>query len=252
MIGHAIFDLTVLGPAAMDGVAAGAALSAARAGGSVAFLSGTEPAGALALRLQRAGVTVRAEAPLLVRAGRVLLVDSALWQREDGHRRAAHARAIARAAGRQVVLALCDAAATHRHRLSLLGFLRSGVDLLLCQPLEACALYDTHRVDTTVPKIRRDCRAAVLDRGSSGLILVGGDGVRLVEAAPVAPAAGAYAGAIVLAQSWGRDLAESCRLAGGLLAAAMHRHEAGVARPRLSLPDAGAAPPRPHAAEAAG
>jgi sugar/nucleoside kinase (ribokinase family) len=240
--GHAALDLAAIGPARVDGFAAAAAMAAARGGGTVAFIDSDAcpRTAAFERSMQQAGVLVRAgdSSLLLVRAGRTLLVESSLWQSEAGQGTARRSAAIARAARRQIVLALTDAATIHRRRHGLLAFLRSHVDLLLCSPLEACALYDTHRVDTVVPLIRRDCPVAVLDRGDRGLILVDDGGVRLLDVAPMRGADGAFAGALILAQPWGRDLLESCRLAGGLAAATAHRRTAVMAPPRIAAPSA--------------
>jgi sugar/nucleoside kinase (ribokinase family) len=230
--GNALLDLVAIGPAEPASAAVSAALAAGRAGGRVAFIpSGGAPAHHLAGALRAAAVPVREACPLLIRAARALLLDSLLWDAAGGSRTATAAASVARAAGRQVVLALSDAAAIHRHRLGLLAFLRGGADLLLCRSLEACALYDTHRIDTVVPQIRRDCRAAVLDRGSRGLILIDDASICLVDRAPADDAGDAYAGAIDLAQSWGEDPAENGRQAGDFAAAVILRSGANRALP---------------------
>lgn len=180
--GSAILDVTAIGCVRGGGVAADAALAAARAGGRAAFLAAGGGDGSFrALRL--AGVVVDDAANLLlVRAARTLLLDSSLWRTEDGQTAALRAGTVARAAGRGTVLALCGAAVVHRCRPALLAYLRSHVDLLLCGALEACALYDTHRIDTVVPLLRRDGRATVLDRGARGTIVIDADGARVLDA----------------------------------------------------------------------
>lgn len=181
----AILDVTAVGAAGEGGCAARLVSAVMRCGGAAAsvLVSGESFA------VSRAGGDAHpaADLLLLIRAARTLVLESSLWETQAGQALAVKAAAVARAAGRGVALALDGAAGVHRRRGTLLRFLRSDVDVLLCGTLEACALYDMHRVDSAVPLLRRDCRAAILERGARGMILVDGRGVWLLDG--VSPAA---------------------------------------------------------------
>jgi fructokinase len=142
----------------------------------------------------------------------------------------------ARAAGRQVALSLSDAFCVDRHRQAFLDLL-ADVDILFANEAEICALYETPDFADAMVATRADVKLAALTQSEQGSVILSGDDLFAIQAAPAklvesTGAGDAYAAGFLTAYTQGRDL-PACGRLGSLAAAAVIEHFG--ARPKADL-----------------
>jgi fructokinase len=142
----------------------------------------------------------------------------------------------AHAAGRQVALSLSDAFCVDRHRAAFHALL-ADVDILFANEAEICALYETPDFGDAMVATREDVKLAALTQSEQGSVILSGDDLFAVAAAPAklvdsTGAGDAYAAGFLTAYTQGRDL-PACGRLGSVAAAAVIEHYG--ARPRTDL-----------------
>jgi sugar/nucleoside kinase (ribokinase family) len=133
------------------------------------------------------------------------------------------AAGIAHAAGRNVALSLSDTFCVQRHHAEFLRLVDHHVDVLFGNEGEIEALLRTATIEETVERLRELTDLAVITRDAAGSIVVSGDEVIEISAAPAVVvdttgAGDAYAAGFLYGMTHGRPWAECGRL--GSVAAA--------------------------------
>ncbi|MEA3076358.1 MAG: hypothetical protein QOF60_1266 [Actinomycetota bacterium] len=175
----------------------------------------------------------------MVAAAQVTFLEGFLW--EEPPAKAAMLRAIdvAHGHGRQVALSLSDSFCVERNLADFVALVEGPVDVVFGNEDEVCALFSVGSFDEAVSAVQ-GCGLAVaaLTRGAKGSVLVAGDRVEEIAAAPVdevvdtTGAGDLYAAGVLFGLTHGLDLAEAGRL-GSLAAAEVISHVG--ARPERSL-----------------
>jgi sugar/nucleoside kinase (ribokinase family) len=175
----------------------------------------------------------------LVSVGQVAFLEGFLWEEPTAKEAMLWAIDIAHGNGRQVALSLSDSFCVERNRADFLGLVEGPVDIVFGNEDEVCALFSVGSFDEAVAAVQ-GCGLAVaaLTRGAKGSVLVAGDRVEEIAAAPVddvvdtTGAGDLYAAGVLFGLTHGLDLAEAGRL-GSLAAAEVISHVG--ARPERSL-----------------
>lgn len=136
---------------------------------------------------------------------------------------------VARRAGGQVALALSDGFCVDRHRAEFLELVDDRVDVLFANEVEICSLFEVDTFDEALAAVRGRCAVACLTRSAEGSVVVVGDEVHVVPAAPVdhvvdtTGAGDLYAAGFLYGHTAGLHPATSARL-GSLAAAEVISH----------------------------
>ncbi len=176
----------------------------------------------------------------LIEGSKITYLEGYLFDPHEARRAFAKAAGLARASGRLIALSLSDAFVVDRHREALLGFIDSEVDVLLANESELTSLFQTEDFDAAARALRGRARLAAVTRGEKGSVVIAGDEILSVDAAPVEKvvdttgAGDQYAAGFLLGLASGRPLAICGRL-GSLAAAEVISHYGP--RPQVSLKD---------------
>ena len=176
----------------------------------------------------------------LIEGSKITYLEGYLFDPHEARRAFAKAAGLARASGRLIALSLSDAFVVGRHREALLGFIDSEVDVLLANESELTSLFQTEDFDAAARALRGRARLAAVTRGEKGSVVIAGDEILSVDAAPVEKvvdttgAGDQYAAGFLLGLASGRPLAICGRL-GSLAAAEVISHYGP--RPQVSLKD---------------
>ncbi len=144
----------------------------------------------------------------------------------------------AHAAGRRVALTLSDSFCVDRYREEFLHLVETQVDVLFANEDELKALYQTDSFDDGLQALRNHCPVAGLTRSEHGSVVLWGDEVHVISAAPVdkvvdtTGAGDLYAAGFLFGLAHGRD-AKTCGHLGSLAAAEIISHFG--ARPEADL-----------------
>lgn len=174
----------------------------------------------------------------LTAASRVTYLEGYLWDQPPAKEAIRHAAHAAHQAGNRVALTLSDPFCVDRHREEFRGLVEEHVDVLFANEMEICSLYEVDDFDDALREVRERCEVAALTRSERGSVVVAGDDVHVVEAAPVSEiedvtgAGDLYAAGFLYGLTHGHDLA-TCGELGSLAAAEVITHLG--ARPRVSL-----------------
>lgn len=164
-----------------------------------------------------------------VAAAKVTYLEGYLWDPPSAKEAFVVAARAAAAAGREVSLTLSDPFCVGRHRDSFRDLVSNHVDILFANEDEIVSLYEANSFEEAAKRVRVDCQIAVLTRSEKGSMVVSGDSVVEVEAAPVAAvkdttgAGDAYAAGFLFGHARGFDLARCARI-GGIAAAEVISH----------------------------
>ncbi|MDA1323916.1 MAG: adenosine kinase [Proteobacteria bacterium] len=145
---------------------------------------------------------------------------------------------IAHAAGRKVALTLSDPFCVDRHRAEFMHLISGHVDIVFANEAETKSLFEVDNFDTALQQIRGHCEIAALTRSEKGAVIVAGDDIHVVDAAPVdrvidtTGAGDLFAAGFLYGLTNGRTLVDCGRI-GGLAAAEIIGHYG--ARPEMSL-----------------
>jgi adenosine kinase len=177
--------------------------------------------------------------PDTIASAAITYLEGYLWDpphAKDAFRKAAKA---AHDAKRMVALTLSDSFCVDRYRAEFLKLLRDKtVDLIFANEAELKSLYETADFDTGLAALRQDATLAVVTRSEKGCVIVSGDEVKAVPAAPVAKvvdttgAGDLFAAGFLVGLARGSDHVTAGKL-GALAAAEVIQHIG--ARPETSL-----------------
>ena len=174
----------------------------------------------------------------LVAAAKVTYLEGYLWDPPGAKQAFRKAIAAARAAGRRVALSLSDAFCVERWRDEFLDLLDGSVDILFANETEIVSLFEASDFDAALQKARGRVPLAALTRSAKGSVVLAGDEVHIVDAAPVSRvvdttgAGDLYAAGFLFGLT--RDLPPAtCARLGGIAAAEVISHVG--ARPETAL-----------------
>ena len=145
---------------------------------------------------------------------------------------------IAHAAGRKVALTLSDPFCVDRHRAEFMHLISGHVDIVFANEAETKSLFEVDDFDAALQQMRGHCDIAALTRSEKGSVIVAGDDIHVVDAAPVAKvvdttgAGDLFAAGFLYGLTRDRSLVDCGRI-GGLAAAEIIGHYG--ARPEVSL-----------------
>jgi sugar/nucleoside kinase (ribokinase family) len=182
--------------------------------------------------------------PALVASAKVLYMEGYLYDPPQAKQAFIKAASLAHQAGRKVSLTLSDGFCVDRHRAEFRQLVRDHVDLLFANEAEIQSLWEVDSFDAALQATRGACEMAALTRSAKGSLIVAGDEVHVIDAAPLSKlvdttgAGDLYAAGVLHGYTQGLPLAECGRL-GSLAAAEVISHYG--ARPETSLRDLAAA-----------
>jgi sugar/nucleoside kinase (ribokinase family) len=165
----------------------------------------------------------------LIASAGITYLEGYLWDPPGGKAAFRKAHDIAHAQGRRVALTLSDAFCVERYRSEFIDLVADHVDILFANEAEIIALYEAADFDAALRQVRGHCDIVALTRGEQGSVIVAGDAVHVIEAAPVervvdtTGAGDLYAAGFLYGLSRERDLADCARL-GGVAAAEIIGH----------------------------
>ena len=145
---------------------------------------------------------------------------------------------IAHSAGRKVALTLSDPFCVDRHRAEFMDLIKGHVDIVFANEDETKSLFEANNFDSALQRIRGLCDIAALTRSEKGSVIVAGNDVHVVDAAPVdkvvdtTGAGDLFAAGFLHGLTRDRSLSD-CAKIGGLAAAEIIGHYG--ARPEVSL-----------------
>jgi sugar/nucleoside kinase (ribokinase family) len=178
--------------------------------------------------------------PALIASARVTYLEGYLWDPPGAKQAFVKAAALAHEAGNQVALTLSDSFCVARHRDEFLTLVDQHVDILFANEAEICALWQVEDFDAALQATRGRCAVAALTRSARGSIVLAGDELHVIDAAPIerlvdtTGAGDQYAAGFLYGYCRGRDLAQCGRIA-SLAAAEVLQHFG--ARPETPLRD---------------
>jgi sugar/nucleoside kinase (ribokinase family) len=174
----------------------------------------------------------------IIEAARIVYLEGYLFDPPAAREAFAKAAGLARANGRKIALSLSDGFVVERHRIGLLGFIETQVDILFANESEICALFETADLDAAQAAIRGRVELAAVTHGARGSVLITAAGATKIAAEPVEQvidttgAGDQYAAGVLAGLAAGLDLAQCGRL-GAIAAAEVISHYGP--RPAVSL-----------------
>ncbi len=167
--------------------------------------------------------------PELIAAAKITYMEGYLWDPPQAKEAFLKAAQVAHDHGRQVSLTLSDPFCVERHRASFRELIERHIDVLFANEEEIKSLYQVDRFDDALQHVRHHCQVAALTRSGKGSVIVAGDEVHVIDAAPVARvvdttgAGDLYAAGFLFGLTRGNDLSRCARL-GGVAAAEVISH----------------------------
>jgi sugar/nucleoside kinase (ribokinase family) len=175
----------------------------------------------------------------LVSDAQVTYLEGYLWDQPEAKEAFRLAARLAHQAGQRVALTLSDGFCVDRHRADFLTLVDEQVDILFANEAELCSLYEVDDFDAALQRVNHHCEVAALTRSAKGSVVVSGEEVHVIDAAPVpggvvdtTGAGDLYAAGFLYGFTHGYDLGTCGRL--GAIAAAEVISHLG-ARPAQSL-----------------
>jgi sugar/nucleoside kinase (ribokinase family) len=164
--------------------------------------------------------------PELVAEAEITYLEGYLWDRPEAKAACRKAAEIAHRHGRRVALTLSDPFCVDRWRAEFQDLVEREVDILFANEAELTALYEAPSFDRALQEVRRHVHFAALTRGPRGSVVVKGQEVHVIDAAPIerlvdtTGAGDLYAAGFLRGLGLGLDLGACGRL-GSLCAAAI-------------------------------
>jgi sugar/nucleoside kinase (ribokinase family) len=174
----------------------------------------------------------------LIAAAQVTYLEGYLFDPPQAQAAFRRAAAVAHAAGRQVALSLSDPFCVGRHRAAFRELVQGEVDILFANEAEICSLYETEDFSEAATAVRGHVAIAALTRSEAGSVILTGNSIDRVRAAPVARvvdttgAGDLYAAGFLFGLTRGLPL-PTCGKIGSLCAAEIISHVG--ARPEVAL-----------------
>jgi sugar/nucleoside kinase (ribokinase family) len=173
-----------------------------------------------------------------IAAAGITYLEGYLWDPPRAKEAFVRAARLAHAAKRRVALTLSDPFCVDRHRDSFQALVKDHIDILFANEAEIASLYHAPDFDSALQQVRGHCEIAVLTRGPKGSVIVSGDEVHVIDAAPVKQvvdttgAGDLYAAGFLHALAKGEPLARCGRIASLAAAEAISHYGA---RPEADL-----------------
>jgi sugar/nucleoside kinase (ribokinase family) len=153
----------------------------------------------------------------LVESAAVTYLEGYIWDPPAAKEAVRRTAAIAHRSDRRVALTLSDPFCVERHREEFLDLVENHIDILFANEHEITMLYEVETFDEALHHVRWHCEIAALTRGAHGSVIVAGDDVHVIDAAPVevvdtTGAGDLYAAGVLYGLTHGYDLATCGRL----------------------------------------
>jgi sugar/nucleoside kinase (ribokinase family) len=174
----------------------------------------------------------------LIGDAEVTFLEGYLWDPPGAKEAFLKAARAAHAAGRKVSLTLSDPFCVDRYREEFLELVENEIDILFANEAEIVSLYQVAGFDEALQHVRGHCEVAALTRSEKGSVIVAGEEVHVIDAAPVervtdtTGAGDLYAAGFLYGYTQGFDLARCGRTA-SICAAEIISHYG--ARPEADL-----------------
>ena len=123
----------------------------------------------------------------MIAHAKVTYLEGYLWDPPAAKAAFLKAAKVARDAGRKVALSLSDAFCVERHRAEFRDLVSQHVDILFANEAEICSLWQVDSFDAALQATRGKCEIAALTRSAEGSVILAGQEVHVVDAAPVHP-----------------------------------------------------------------
>jgi sugar/nucleoside kinase (ribokinase family) len=155
----------------------------------------------------------------LIGSAKVTFLEGYLWDPPGAKQAFMKAARASHACGRKVSLTLSDSFCVERYRAEFLELVENEIDILFANESEITSLYQVESFDEALQRVRGQCEIAALTRSEKGSVIVAGNDVHVIDAAPVervvdtTGAGDLYAGGFLYAYTQGMDLARCGRIA---------------------------------------
>jgi sugar/nucleoside kinase (ribokinase family) len=116
----------------------------------------------------------------------ILYIEGYLWDAQSAKAASRKAMAIAKESGTKVAFTLSDPFCVGRYREEFLELLANDLDILFANEDEAVALFEAESFDDVLQQLGRWGGIAALTRSEKGSVVVCGQEVHVIDAAPVA------------------------------------------------------------------
>ena len=179
--------------------------------------------------------------PDLVAGASITYLEGYLWDRPEAKAACRKAATVCHGAGRQLALTLSDSFCVDRWRAEFRELVEHEVDILFANESEITSLYEEPDFDRALQQVRHHVRFAALTRGAKGSVVVRGDELHVIDAAPPARvldttgAGDLYAAGFLHGLTNGLDLAACGRLGSVCAAEIIAQYGARAERPLQSL-----------------
>ena len=173
-----------------------------------------------------------------IKESQITYLEGYLFDPPEAKQAFVKAAEIAHAAGRKVALTLSDPFCVDRHRAEFMHLISGHVDIVFANEDETKSLFEVDDFDAALQQMRGHCEIAAMTRSEKGSVIVAGDDIHVVDAAPVdrvvdtTGAGDLFAAGFLFGLTQSRDLVDCGRM-GGLAAAEIIGHYG--ARPEVSL-----------------
>jgi sugar/nucleoside kinase (ribokinase family) len=121
----------------------------------------------------------------LVAEAAVTYLEGYLWDRPSAKEACLKAARICHATGGRLALTLSDPFCVDRWRPEFQRLVQDEVDILFANEAEITSLYEAASFDAALQEVRRHVRCAALTRGPKGSVVVQGDELHVIDAAPI-------------------------------------------------------------------
>ncbi|MDB4173152.1 adenosine kinase [bacterium] len=182
--------------------------------------------------------------PKIIADAKVVYLEGYLWDPPGAKQAFIEAADLAHDANRLVALSLSDPFCVDRYRDEFRDFVEQHIDIVFANEDEICSLYQVEKFDDALQKVRGHCKIAALTRSEKGSVIISGDEVHVIDAAPVKKvvdttgAGDAYAAGFLYGLTQGMSL-DQCGRLGGIASAEVISHFG--ARPETPLSELAAA-----------
>jgi sugar/nucleoside kinase (ribokinase family) len=173
-----------------------------------------------------------------IAAAKILYIEGYLWDTDDAKEASRKAMKAAKGAGARVALSLSDSFCVGRFRDEFLELMHHDLDILFANEDEAKSLFETEDFRIVTERMKGWGGTAAITRSALGCVVIKGEAVHAVPAAPVAKvmdttgAGDLFAAGFLYGLTRGKGLAD-CGKLGSLAAAEIISHYG--ARPETSL-----------------
>jgi sugar/nucleoside kinase (ribokinase family) len=123
--------------------------------------------------------------PKIIADAKVIYLEGYLWDPPGAKQAFIEAADLAHDADRLVALSLSDPFCVNRYRDEFRDLVEQHIDILFANEDEICSLYQVDNFDDALQQVRGHCKIAALTRSEKGSVIISGDDVHVIDAAPV-------------------------------------------------------------------